>query len=546
MLVTVRDYNTLHNLRWALENTNTEDQDVVVMEARLTGYDSAEYDLAMDQIFSDYEQTLFTKTVAVAESYGKKISLLVVPARDVFSAIVQTANSLESSAVVAGLSSKMNGKEQAFRLGQAWEAAPPPKGQFTFHVAHPDGAVETYHIGPHTPSMKAEDVNLVHKLWLDLQKHPGTEEIHHSDIVSLALKRLARDYVADRTSVLKTLSKGYLKIFLGYASGVGKSARMLDEARRRKERGQDVIVGAVQPDLPPEAEAILHRLEVIPLKQIGQGIAVDVEAIIRRRPDACFIDGLAYGNPPGSRNATRWEDAKELVQSGVKVIASINIQYITELREQVEIITGKKVAQTVPIAFIKSADEIEIVDAPAIESIGRTPAEQTSIQLRQQGLSRLREMALVLAADVVDHQLGNYLESHGIKQHFGAQERILVCITARANAEEMIETAQTVAQRFHGELTVAYVNEPELSAEDRAALDQKLALARSAGARIQILDGHEPVDTILDYARSHGATQLFIGHSHRSKLWSGVWGNSVNKLIQKSQGMDVRIFPNRK
>ncbi len=546
VLVTVRDYNELHHLRWALENTNTADQDIVVMEARLTGYDSAEYGLAMEQIFSDYEQTLFTKTVGVAESYGKKISLLVVPARDVFSAIVQTASSLDSSEVVAGLSSKMAGKDQAFRLGQSWEATPPPKRQFTFHIIHRDGAVETYPIGPHTPTMKVEDVDLVHKLWLDLKKNPGTEEIHHSDIVSLALKRLARDYDGDRASVLKTLNKGYLKIFLGYASGVGKSYRMLDEARRRKERGQDVVVGAVQPGLPPDAESILRQLEVIPLKQVDGGTAVDVQAIIRRHPDACFVDGLAYDNPPGSRNSTRWEDAKELVQAGVKVIASVNIQYVMELREQVEAITGKQVTQTVPVAFIKSADEIEIVDAPALEPIGRTPAEQTSIQERQQRLSRLREMALVLAADVVDHQLSNYLESHGIKQHFGAQERILVCITARADAHEMLETAQLVSQRFHGELTVAYVNEPELSRDDRAALDEKLALARSMGARVELLDGHEPVDAILDYARSHGTTQLFIGHSHRSGLWSGVWGNNVNKLIQRSQGMDVRIFPNRK
>ena len=211
-----------------------------------------------------------------------------------------------------------------------------------------------------------------------------------------------------------------------------------------------------------------------------------------------------------------------------------------------EAITGKKVLYTVPISFIKSADEIEIVDAPPLESLVRTPAEQVSVEKRQQQLSRLREMALVLAADVVDHQLASYLEAHGIKQQFGTLERILVCITARSDAQEMIETAQIVAQRFHGELTVAYVNEPELSPQDRAALDAKLAFARSVGARIEILDGHEPVDAILDFARNHGTTQLFVGHSQRSRLWSGVWGNSFNKLIQKSQGMDVRIFPNKK
>ncbi|HLJ28409.1 MAG TPA: amino acid permease [Candidatus Angelobacter sp.] len=546
VLVTVRDYNTLKHLNWALENTDTHEQDVVVMEARLSGYDSAEYHLAMEQIFSDYEQTLFTKTVSIAESYGKTISLLVVPARDVFSATVQTANSLESAAVVAGLSSKMTGKEQAFHLGQAWEAMPEPKRQFVCHVVHPDGTAETYRIGPHTPTMKSEDVQLVHKLWLEMKQHPGTEEIHHSDIITLALTRLARDYSLEKDSVLKGLNKGYLKIFLGYASGVGKSFRMLDEARRRHERGQDVVVGAIQPQLPAEAEAILRKLEVIPLKQVDDGTAIDVEAIIRRRPEACFIDGLAYDNPPGSRNATRWQDAKELVQAGVKVIASINIQYVTELREPVEAITGKKVTQTVPVSFLKSADEIEIVDAPLVEPLVRTPGEQMSIEKRQQQLSRLREMALVLAADVVESQLSHYVESHGIQQQYGTQERILVCITPRADAQEMIETAQVVAQRFHGELTVAYVNQPEISPVDRAVLDQKLALARTAGADVQILQGSEPLETILEFARTHRITQLFIGHSHNSRFWSGIRGSNVDKLVQKSRGMDVRIFPNKK
>jgi amino acid transporter len=208
VLVTVRDAHTLNHLRWALEVTDTHEQDIVAMEARLTGYGSAEYDLAMEQIFSDYEQTLFTKAVSIAESYGKTISLLVVPARDVFTAIVQTANAMESSAVVAGLSSKMTGEEQAFRLGQAWEAMPEPKRQFVFQVVRPDNSVETYRIGPHTPTMKTEDVHLVHKLWLDVKKLPGTEEIHHSDIVTLALTRLARDYNLDKDDVLKNLKKG--------------------------------------------------------------------------------------------------------------------------------------------------------------------------------------------------------------------------------------------------------------------------------------------------------------------------------------------------
>lgn len=336
--------------------------------------------------------------------------------------------------------------------------------------------------------------------------------------------------------------KGYLKIFLGYASGVGKSFRMLDEARRRRERGQDVVVGAIQPRIAPELEPALRKAEVIPLKRFASGTAVDVEAILRRHPAVCFIDGLAYDNPPGARNPTRWQDVEELLASGIKVVASINIQYVDELREQVAAITGKHVAETVPVSFIKSADEIEIVDAPPEEPIGRTAGESDTSR-REQTLSKLRELALVLAADVVDHQLLEYLDSHGIKQHFGALERILVCITPRANVREMLETARIIADRFHGELIVAYVHQPGISGESAAALEEKLTLARNAGARIEILEGEDAVEAILDFAASAGITQLFIGHSQRSGFKARLFGNPVDNLIERSRGMDVRIFP---
>jgi amino acid transporter len=204
-LVTVRDANTLTQLRWVLEHTDTKDQDVVVLAARLTGAGSGEVELSTEQIFSDHEQELFTRAVSIAESFGKHISLLVVPARDVFSAIVQTALTLESAEVVAGLSTKMTAQEQALRMGQAWEAMPPPKREFVFQVVKPDLEVETFRIGPHTPNLKPEDVLLVHRIWLDAQKQLQMENLHHSDIVSLALTRLARDYGRDKEEILKLL-----------------------------------------------------------------------------------------------------------------------------------------------------------------------------------------------------------------------------------------------------------------------------------------------------------------------------------------------------
>jgi two-component system, OmpR family, sensor histidine kinase KdpD len=359
--------------------------------------------------------------------------------------------------------------------------------------------------------------------------------------MNLKVRRKTPDELLSEIDESELETSGRLKIFLGYTSGVGKSYRMFDEARRRRERGQDVIVGATQPVVPPEVSRILPHIEVLPLKQFPGGAAIDLQAVLRRRPDVCIVDGLAYNNPPGLRNLTRWQDVVDLVRAGIKVIGSINIQYIEELREQVEPITGKHVTETVPVSFINSADEIEIVDAPTEEPLERSPAEQVSADERRERLSLLRELALVLAADVVDHQLSSYLDKHGIRQQFGAQERILVCITPRSNASEMIETARLIADSFHAEMTAVYVKQRDLSAEDETALRDRLAFAGNMGSRTEILDGEDAVDTLIDYAQAHGITQLFVGHSQRQK--SLLRHDPVDTLIRRSQGMDIRIFP---
>ena len=340
----------------------------------------------------------------------------------------------------------------------------------------------------------------------------------------------------------RAATKGYLKIFLGYSSGVGKSFRMLDEARRRAERGQDVVVGAAQPASSPEVAALLAGLEALPLREFAGGAAVDVDALIRRRPAVCFIDSLAYDNPPGARNRTRWQDVQELLDHGINVVTSINIQYIAEYRERAEAITGKRVAVTAPEAFIRSAGEIELVDAPAPEPSARS-AEPAAAAKSQQSVSKLRELALVLAADVVDRQLGDYMARLGINQQFGAQERVMICVTPRANISEMLTAARIMAERFHADLTAAYVHQPQLEPAYQRALDEKLEAARDAGARIEILDGEDPVDLLLDFARSRGITQLFIGHSQRRGIRARLLGNPVDRLIRESRGMDVRVFP---
>ncbi|MGC2160792.1 MAG: APC family permease [Silvibacterium sp.] len=205
VLVTVRDSANPFALKWTLSRTNTDDQDVVVLTARMMGVGGPEY--LDEQLFSEHEQMLFTKAVSVAESFGKHISLLVVPAGDIFAALVQTANTLEVTALVSGLSTKMSAAEQAYHVGQAWEALSGPKRQFTFYVVMPDGDAQSFHIGPHAPTLQGEDVQLVHRLWLNFKRDPGMQSLHHTDIVTYALTRLASEYARDKDETLKELRR---------------------------------------------------------------------------------------------------------------------------------------------------------------------------------------------------------------------------------------------------------------------------------------------------------------------------------------------------
>jgi len=340
-------------------------------------------------------------------------------------------------------------------------------------------------------------------------------------------------------------SRGRLKVFLGYASGVGKSFRMIDEGRRRYERGQDVVVGAVQPDLSPDVRHAISALEVIPLKAVNGKLVMDVETILLRHPGVCLVDGLAYDNPPGSPHEKRWQDVQQLLEAGISVITSVNLQHIAEKREQVEAITGKHVSQTVPLSFVRTADEIVIVDAPpdTCMRISEDGNPDTVKQLSQQQLSELREIALLLAADVVDEQLEHYLARHGIQQVWGTQERILVCLSPRVDAKRMIDSAARNRDRFHGELIAVHLNRPDWAPEEREAVERGVELARQKNAEIVELDGEDPVDTVLRFARRRGITQIYVGHKGRDSLWERAFGSDLDRLISTSDGFDVRVFP---
>ena len=346
-------------------------------------------------------------------------------------------------------------------------------------------------------------------------------------------------------------ARGRLKVFLGYAGGVGKSFRMLDEGRRRKQRGEDVVVGAIQPTVSPEVDALLQKMEVIPPLTLNGVPVMDVEAILRRYPQVCLVDGLAYDNPPGSRHQKRWEDVEELLSAGISVVATVNLQYIDEQRERVEEITGKRVEHTIPQTFLSNADEIEVFDAPpemcrqraADAPLQQGAAGDDAVAGQEQKLSELREIALLLAADVVDQQLEAYLERQGIEQLWGTQERILVYVTPEVDARAMIASGRRNADRFHGELFVAYLGQPDLTADEQAALDSHVAQARAAHAHIEALDGEDEVDTLLQFARSRGITQIFVANRRRDDWRERIFGGTLDRLILAAESMDVRVFP---
>ena len=333
-------------------------------------------------------------------------------------------------------------------------------------------------------------------------------------------------------------ARGRLKIFLGYAPRVGKSQRMFDEGRRRKKRGQDVVIGAIQTKGSEDLEPLIREFEVIPPLRIGVTDTIDVDAIVARSPQVCLIDELAKDNPTGSRRAHRWQDVEELRAHGINVISAINLQHIAEAQDAVERITGRRAANSVPESFVHSADEIVIVDMPAEDcnkhggSGSLTPGQ----------LSELREVALLLAAQVVEQQLQRYMDSHGITQSWGTQERILVCVTPRSAARDMVASGARAASRFHGQLMAVYVKQKDLSRAQEEALEENLEFARKLGAEVHVLEGDDAMGEIIKFAREQRITQIFIGHTQQSawKVWAQ---NPVDRLIKAAEGIDVRIFP---
>jgi two-component system sensor histidine kinase KdpD len=321
---------------------------------------------------------------------------------------------------------------------------------------------------------------------------------------------------------------------------------MLDEARRRFERGEDVVVGAVQGEQSADIKALLQKLEQIPSIGGDEGQGADLDAILRRAPQVCVMDPLAVLNPPGSRYAHPWQDVQELLRNGISVLSSVNLLFVEEYREKVRIITGKDTSETIPKSFLLAADEIVIVDVPTDLCLWRqgkelTPTGISNLQERQ--LSDLRELALLLTAEVVDAQLESYVHEHGIEPVFGAHERFLICMTAHSDALTMIERGESNRTRFQGELYAVHVRESGQSDRERATVRSYLDVATKAGAITEVLESDDPISAIIKFARDKRITQIFIGHSTHQTWRKRIFGDPVRRLIREADGIDVRVFP---
>ena len=250
----------------------------------------------------------------------------------------------------------------------------------------------------------------------------------------------------------------------------------------------DVVVAATQSTEPAVVQELLRGLEVIPPRLVDGVPAIDVEEVLRRHPQVCLIDGLAYRNPPGSKHAERWQDVEELLAAGISVVTSINLQYVKERQAQVEAIRGKVVQDSVPEAFIRAADEIELVDAPpeycTPEATARMPQPSAGSSISSRSCARSHwcwrpTWSIISWKPTCKRQ--------GIEQVYGAQERILVCLTPRSNASMMIRRGRRQADLFHGDLYAVYVQQGVLSAADQQTIEQNLAAARAANAHVEIL-----------------------------------------------------------
>lgn len=351
---------------------------------------------------------------------------------------------------------------------------------------------------------------------------------------------------------------GKLKIFFGYAAGVGKTYAMLQAAHQAKERGVDVAVGYVEPHARPQTAALLEGLEQLPTKQCRQGgISLnefDLDGALRRRPQLLLVDELAHTNAPDCRNAKRYQDVGELLRSGIDVYTTVNVQHIESLNDQVASITGVLVRERIPDSVFDQADQVELVDIEPRDLLERLAGgsvyrpEQAARAAEHfftvENLTALRELALRRCADRVNLRTEDArVQSRG---DYHTDEHILVCLSSSPSNAKIIRTAARMARAFRGRFTALFVETPDtahLEEADKRRLRENTRLARQLGAAVETSYGEDVPYQIAEFARLSGVSKIVIGRSTAARRGPFSKPTLTERLIAAAPNLDIHVIP---
>lgn len=353
------------------------------------------------------------------------------------------------------------------------------------------------------------------------------------------------------------MARGKLRIYLGAAPGVGKTFAMLNEGRRRKSRGTDVVVGLYETHGRTLTEAQLGDLEVVPRRTLAyEGSAsteMDVDAVLARKPAVALVDELAHTNVPGSRNDKRWQDVAELLDAGIDVISTLNIQHLESVNDVVERITGVKQLETIPDELVRAAEQVELVDMTP-EALRRRmahgniyPSERVDASLanyfRLGNLAALREIALLWVADKFEEGLQQYLEDHGIEGAWETRERVVVALTGAPGGDVLIRRAARMARRTQGDLLGVHVRPSDgLAGPSSELLDRHRRLLVDVGGTYHELASEDAAAALVQFARAERATQLILGASQRSRWAHLTSGSVISKVLRSARDLDVHVI----
>lgn len=366
----------------------------------------------------------------------------------------------------------------------------------------------------------------------------------------------------DALKKLHKQNRGHLKIFIGYAPGVGKTFSMLNEANRRLRRGQNIIIGYLESHQRAETEAEIGQLEIIPRKKIlYNGVELeemDTDEILRRNPKVVLVDELAHTNVPGSKYVKRYEDVEEILSQGIDVITTLNIQHLESLNDVIKQITGITVRETIPDKIIEDADEVVVVDITPDSlqnrlkrgNVYKSQTIEPALKnfFRKGNLNALRELTLRETAQEVNEELEEYMDEHGIKENWQTVERVMVCISSGGYSKKLIRRGARISRRYKCQWYVVSVDSsrlwlPKPTEKDSDMLESHIKLARQLGADIIKLTGKSVSAELSKFASQKHITQILIGHSNRTRLEKLLRGSTVNKLLKQTKNIEVHIIP---